>query len=467
MRLFLSYSRRDAAYAERLRAGLEEAGHDVWIDRDDIAAGEQWRASIVEGITGSDAVVLVVSPPSMASDHVLREVSLAAESRKPLYPVRLVRCDVTPAFRYLLAGIQLVDVERAGEPGALAQLLAALGGALPPPQPPLIAPTSRPSRRGLVVGAGAAAVVAAVGIALTRRGGGDGGGSDVLDATAGLDDLAADDRTGAGRPPDETVEYTERLGWFGDENLLFGIQLRSATLRPTPGDATRRELRVEALAGNPSSRDQSLVELPAPAVVVGDQQVSTFLDFTGEVPGSGTSAFAITATMPSTFTLAAASLVFGNAASNRTVMPLDGTSPIETTQPSRGFAVGAVADGGLTQTRVVESLAWPNYAPGRRGEAWIELVVDVSYAGAPTTGNYDTVTWYLVFGDGSRAGAEMSFVFGDGLNGIVEPGRWVRSGLRFAVNDPPTGVYTLVVASQQAAFGNPDVRDATVEITVP
>lgn len=481
MRLFLSYSRRDAAYAERLRAGLEGAGHDVWIDRDDLVVGERWRTSIVEGITSADAVVLVVSPPSMASEHVLREVSLAAESDKPLYPVRLVPCEVPASFRYLLAGIQFVDVARAGEPAALAQLLAGLAGAPPvapagvgaaPPSPPVpaVAASRGPSRRG-VIGAGAAvAAVTAVGFALIRRGGGGGGRGaavepDVLDATTAP--RAEPVGTTVGAVAGETVEYAERLGWFGDEYLLFGIQLRSATLRPVPGVADRLDLRVEALAGNPSTKNQNLVELPAPAVVAGGRQVSTFLDYSGEVPGAGTSLFAITATVPTSFTLAASALVFGNDASNRTVIPLDGTSPIETAQPARGFADGAVTDGGLTQVRVVESLAWPNYGPGRRGEAWIELGVEATYAGQPVPGDYETLAWALQRPDGSVAGADLSFVFPQGVNGIVEPGRRVRSGLRFAVAQPPSGVYTLVTSSRQAALGNPGTRDATLSFTVP
>ena len=47
MRLFVSYSRSDAQFVERLTHGLEADGHDVWVDTEDIAGSEQWRASIV------------------------------------------------------------------------------------------------------------------------------------------------------------------------------------------------------------------------------------------------------------------------------------------------------------------------------------------------------------------------------------------------------------------------------------
>jgi hypothetical protein len=36
VRLFISYSRRDAAFVERLRPALEADGNDVWVDTEDI-----------------------------------------------------------------------------------------------------------------------------------------------------------------------------------------------------------------------------------------------------------------------------------------------------------------------------------------------------------------------------------------------------------------------------------------------
>jgi TIR domain len=44
VRVFISRSRRDAAFVERLRRGLEADGHDVWVDTEDIRGSDQWRA---------------------------------------------------------------------------------------------------------------------------------------------------------------------------------------------------------------------------------------------------------------------------------------------------------------------------------------------------------------------------------------------------------------------------------------
>ena len=45
--VFLSYSRRDAEQSRRLFSKLELVGVDVWLDRDGIRGGDQWRRQIV------------------------------------------------------------------------------------------------------------------------------------------------------------------------------------------------------------------------------------------------------------------------------------------------------------------------------------------------------------------------------------------------------------------------------------
>jgi hypothetical protein len=59
LKVFISYSRRDsAAFADELMAGLEVAGFAPFLDRHDIAAGEDWEARLGGLIAQSDTVVL-------------------------------------------------------------------------------------------------------------------------------------------------------------------------------------------------------------------------------------------------------------------------------------------------------------------------------------------------------------------------------------------------------------------------
>ena len=47
LKVFISYSRRDSGeFAEELLAGLELAGFAAFLDRHDIAAGEEWEARL-------------------------------------------------------------------------------------------------------------------------------------------------------------------------------------------------------------------------------------------------------------------------------------------------------------------------------------------------------------------------------------------------------------------------------------
>ena len=63
MQVFFSYSRKDRAFVDRLAADVEAQGSHAWIDTEDLpTAGEdRWRRSIVQGIRGSSALVLVLS----------------------------------------------------------------------------------------------------------------------------------------------------------------------------------------------------------------------------------------------------------------------------------------------------------------------------------------------------------------------------------------------------------------------
>lgn len=126
MRLFFSYSRSDAEVVGRLRQDLERAGHEIWLDRDDIPGGAAWRRSIGEGIAGADVVVVVVTPASMASPNVERELTVADEQSKPLLPVLAAPTTIPPSLSFLLAGVQHVDLTTQRYPDALAELHQAL-----------------------------------------------------------------------------------------------------------------------------------------------------------------------------------------------------------------------------------------------------------------------------------------------------------------------------------------------------
>lgn len=88
LKVFISYSRRDSSdFAEELVAVLELAGFAPFLDRHDIAAGEDWEARLGGLIREADTIVFVVSPEAVKSDRCAWEVNNALAQSKRVLPV--------------------------------------------------------------------------------------------------------------------------------------------------------------------------------------------------------------------------------------------------------------------------------------------------------------------------------------------------------------------------------------------
>ena len=100
--VFLSYSSRDQAAAEKICTALEGAHVKCWIAPRDIVSGAQWGASIVQAIESCRAVVVVFSEHSNASQQVIREMEAAVSRKRPLVPVRITNVIPTADMQYFL-----------------------------------------------------------------------------------------------------------------------------------------------------------------------------------------------------------------------------------------------------------------------------------------------------------------------------------------------------------------------------
>jgi adenylate cyclase len=108
--IFISYSRKDSQHALALAEQLRASGMEVWIDQHGIAGAEQWATEIVEGIKGCTTFLLLLSGDSVQSENVLRELSLASETRKRILPVDIYPTELPTSFMYPLAGLQRVAI---------------------------------------------------------------------------------------------------------------------------------------------------------------------------------------------------------------------------------------------------------------------------------------------------------------------------------------------------------------------
>jgi hypothetical protein len=76
-RIFLSYSRRDRDFVERLALDLTERGLPVWWDRDELKVGDSLPREIGNAIAGSTWFGIVLSPDAVASRWVQLELDTA------------------------------------------------------------------------------------------------------------------------------------------------------------------------------------------------------------------------------------------------------------------------------------------------------------------------------------------------------------------------------------------------------
>ena len=92
--IFVSYSRRDAAFAKQLTNALEQSGRDVWIDWQDIPRAADWLNEIFDGIERAETVVQVVSRNSLVSEVCNQEIAYARKQGKRIIP--LIHENITP-----------------------------------------------------------------------------------------------------------------------------------------------------------------------------------------------------------------------------------------------------------------------------------------------------------------------------------------------------------------------------------
>lgn len=85
--VFISYSRSDTEFAENVRHRLKDEGFFVWLDREELRPGEDWRTEIDQALRNAFSVVIIVSSGSMASKYVLYEWAFAIGAGKLVVPL--------------------------------------------------------------------------------------------------------------------------------------------------------------------------------------------------------------------------------------------------------------------------------------------------------------------------------------------------------------------------------------------
>jgi hypothetical protein len=100
-KIFLSYASEDKATAESIAFSLRDRGHTVFLDRDDLPAGENFDQQIERAVNDSDIFVFLISPDSVAEGrYTLTELRFARQKwRSPNNRVLPIIARKTPLER--------------------------------------------------------------------------------------------------------------------------------------------------------------------------------------------------------------------------------------------------------------------------------------------------------------------------------------------------------------------------------
>lgn len=77
VKIFVSHSHHDKAFAERLANDLWDCGVKVWFDKWEIRVGESIIARVQQGLDETDCLLLILSPMAVGSKWVERELNVA------------------------------------------------------------------------------------------------------------------------------------------------------------------------------------------------------------------------------------------------------------------------------------------------------------------------------------------------------------------------------------------------------
>ena len=110
--IFISHSSSDAVVAAEICRLLEQNQIKCFIAPRDIRSGREYAEEIVNGIDGSQAMVLLMSRAANTSPHVLREVERAVSKNIPLLVYKLENVELSKSLEYFLMSHQWLSRER-------------------------------------------------------------------------------------------------------------------------------------------------------------------------------------------------------------------------------------------------------------------------------------------------------------------------------------------------------------------
>ena len=116
---FLSHSSKDRGFAEKIAAVLRDHGVPVWYSATNIVGATQWQDEIGEALARCDWFIVVLSPHSIKSKWVKRELQYALDESR--YDNRIIPISYKPCnhknLSWALGTFEWVDFRTSFEKG--------------------------------------------------------------------------------------------------------------------------------------------------------------------------------------------------------------------------------------------------------------------------------------------------------------------------------------------------------------
>jgi hypothetical protein len=110
--VFLSHASGDRQFADRIAKTLRKHGVSVWYSRTHLKGAQQWQDEIGKALRRCDWLVVILSPKTVKSMWVKRELSYALTQKRfenKIVPILYRKCDYEK-LHWTLAGFQMVDL---------------------------------------------------------------------------------------------------------------------------------------------------------------------------------------------------------------------------------------------------------------------------------------------------------------------------------------------------------------------
>lgn len=107
-KIYISYNHADRELAIQISSGLKAQGHQITLDVESLAPGQDWRAALSEGLKASEVFVALLTESSLKSQFVLSEIGAAqaymeSTGRLLLIPVIADQIEIPPIVRHINA----------------------------------------------------------------------------------------------------------------------------------------------------------------------------------------------------------------------------------------------------------------------------------------------------------------------------------------------------------------------------